>query len=448
MVRVLLATVGTRGDCEPFFALVTELVQRKNVEAITLMATDEQCYLAPQSDKLKLVPLSFEGPPSITSRTWGQTLKRTFLPISVQIMEEASMLKPSIIIASTLIALLADIARVDTETPMMVVHLQPAISSNYYPNIYTHPKWAAESFRKLQNGKADSAIFGFNYKTHWIAQKFLLRQGLLEAINDIRLKQNLPERKFSDTMAIMSGFFKNTYVVQATDPKITPPAPRFSPNTHIVGPLAQSYIPLKWNANNLDPDLIKFINSGEKPVVVSYGSMYAGERPDDVTRALLSGLRDAEVNRVIIIPGRANLGLHQLTRADDEHLQEWAKERVFMTQGNVQYAWLLPKCEMMFCHCGAGTVYAAVRAGIPVLGTPVLADQPFYITVLKKMNLGVRVGKMGLPSITGKSVRKAIRRIRINGSLEQAKKFSKELSNSENGVFKVSNLIESICGSG
>jgi len=444
MTGVLLITVGSRGDCEPFFALVSELIQNEYINSVTLMVTDKQCQLAPKSPKLKLVPLAFEGPPSVTSKQWGAILKRDFIPIYEKILAEARELQPAVVIASTLISLIADVPRLKIGAPLIILHLQPAITSNYYPNIYMHPKWAADCFYKLQKGKVDEPVVRYNYNTHVAALRYLLRQGLLKALNDIRLKHELPKISFQDVVDMQSGWTNNVSVVLPTNSRLTPLPPDSSPRVHIVDSLAHSYLPMNWDAENMYPDLINFLSNGEKPVVVTYGSMYAGPRADNVTRAILRGLRAANVERVVMMSGQAGIGLHQLVTKEDEDLVEWATGRVFMTKGNVQYAWLFPQCEMVLCHCGAGTVYAALKAGIPVIGTPVFADQPFYMQLLRKMNLGIHAGGIELPSITIQSVKKSVERIRKQGALESARNFSKSCTDTRNGLEEMMDLIKSI----
>jgi UDP:flavonoid glycosyltransferase YjiC (YdhE family) len=42
------------------------------------------------------------------------------------------------------------------------------------------------------------------------------------------------------------------------------------------------------------------------------------------------------------------------------------------------HEWLLPRCKMVIHHGGAGTTAAGLRAGIPNLVVPFMADQPFW----------------------------------------------------------------------
>jgi sterol 3beta-glucosyltransferase len=44
----------------------------------------------------------------------------------------------------------------------------------------------------------------------------------------------------------------------------------------------------------------------------------------------------------------------------------------------VPHDWLLPKCKLLIHHGGAGTTSAGLRAGIPQVVVPFMADQPYW----------------------------------------------------------------------
>lgn len=54
-----------------------------------------------------------------------------------------------------------------------------------------------------------------------------------------------------------------------------------------------------------------------------------------------------------------------------------ADDRI-LTIGEVPHEWLFPHMAALVHHCGAGTTAAGLRAGVPTVGLPVLADQPFW----------------------------------------------------------------------
>jgi sterol 3beta-glucosyltransferase len=64
-------------------------------------------------------------------------------------------------------------------------------------------------------------------------------------------------------------------------------------------------------------------------------------------------------------------------------LSGWGSEKREST-GDLLYLesaphdWLLPKCKLLIHHGGAGTTSAGLRAGIPQVVVPFMADQPFW----------------------------------------------------------------------
>jgi UDP:flavonoid glycosyltransferase YjiC (YdhE family) len=56
--------------------------------------------------------------------------------------------------------------------------------------------------------------------------------------------------------------------------------------------------------------------------------------------------------------------------------------------GVVNYAAIFPACRAVVHHGGAGTMAAALRAGIPQLILWTLPDQPFFAAQLKRLKVG------------------------------------------------------------
>jgi sterol 3beta-glucosyltransferase len=56
--------------------------------------------------------------------------------------------------------------------------------------------------------------------------------------------------------------------------------------------------------------------------------------------------------------------------------------------GEVPHDWLLPRTALAVHHAGAGTTAAALRAGTPMVTTPIYADQPLWARQVAKLGLG------------------------------------------------------------
>lgn len=109
--------------------------------------------------------------------------------------------------------------------------------------------------------------------------------------------------------------------------------------------------------------LADFLSSGPAPVYVGFGSMTL-EKPEAMTRSLVEGIRRAG-RRAVISTGWGSLA--EIEAGDD-----------VMFVGDVPHAWLFPRTAGVVHHGGPGTTAEGLRAGVPQLVVPFLSDQPFW----------------------------------------------------------------------
>lgn len=121
------------------------------------------------------------------------------------------------------------------------------------------------------------------------------------------------------------------------------------------------------------PDKLKrFLAAGPPPVYIGFGSM-KGEDPQTLTHIALKALEQTG-QRGIILTGWGGLSEVDLP------------ETVLNVE-NVPHDWLFPKMSAVVHHGGSGTTAAALRAGVPSIVLPFMADQPFW---------GHRVAQLGV----------------------------------------------------
>jgi sterol 3beta-glucosyltransferase len=109
--------------------------------------------------------------------------------------------------------------------------------------------------------------------------------------------------------------------------------------------------------------LTEFLDAGDPPVFIGFGSM-SGPDPAATTATVLTAARKAGVRAVI---GTGWGGLTAEVAGDD----------VF-TVGEVPFDQLFPRVAAVIHHGGAGTIAAAASAGRPQVVCPFVADQPFW----------------------------------------------------------------------
>lgn len=167
--------------------------------------------------------------------------------------------------------------------------------------------------------------------------------------------------------------------LQLYDPALTPDlVPEFSRTRPMLGFLevpADAWL-RPGSQGRTDADLMAWLQDGDAPIYWGFGSMRIAD-PDGMARMFA---------RVCAERGRRGLlvaGWSDLTGADlGDHVR---------VVDEVVHAEVLPHCAAAVHHGGAGTTAASLRAGLPTLICPVLADQPFWGARVTDLGVGACV---------------------------------------------------------
>lgn len=127
-------------------------------------------------------------------------------------------------------------------------------------------------------------------------------------------------------------------------------------------------------------ELEAFLDAGPPPVYIGLGSRNIDDAR--IAAAISGALKHAGLRGVV------QAGWGELSIAGDDVL----------TIGETPHEWLFPRMAAVAHHCGAGTTAAGLRAGVPTVGIPVLADQPFWATRL--VALGASPGTVSIKHLT------------------------------------------------
>ncbi|MCO1660579.1 glycosyltransferase [Pseudonocardia humida] len=120
----------------------------------------------------------------------------------------------------------------------------------------------------------------------------------------------------------------------------------------------------------LDADLDAFLGSGEV-VYAGFGSMALGDA--SARGAAVAAAVRASGRRLLAVTGWGGLRVPPDLVGEDVLVRE-----------AVPHAEVLERCVAAVHHGGAGTVHAAVRAGVVSVCVPFLADQPFWGALLHR----------------------------------------------------------------
>lgn len=176
-----------------------------------------------------------------------------------------------------------------------------------------------------------------------------------------------------------------------------------------------------------DADLQDFLDAGDPPVYVGFGSM----PPFSGTQPLVEALSQGLAGRRIVLSGAAIKAWPDLDSPD-----------VFVA-GAVPHEWLFPRCAAVVHHCGAGTSHAALLAGTPSLPVPLMLDQPFWAERL--WTIGVASQPLDRRHLDPDDVRAALRAVETPHVRARAREVADTVS-AEDGTGAAVTALEELVG--
>ena len=184
-------------------------------------------------------------------------------------------------------------------------------------------------------------------------------------VTDFRRRLGLPARG----AAYFYRALRKNPMVGAYSPNIIAQPADWPQSVHVSGYLfldsAHGWQP--------SPELETFLDAGDPPVYVGFGSM-AGRNPQQLAEMVLEALAMSG-RRGVLMTGWGGL------RA------ETARENVFVLD-SAPHHWLFPRMAAVVHHGGAGTTAEGLRAGVPSVVVPFVLDQPFWGTRVSALGVG------------------------------------------------------------
>jgi UDP:flavonoid glycosyltransferase YjiC (YdhE family) len=407
-----MLTYGSRGDVQPFLALA---VGMKNAGYEVKIAAPHRFGEWVQKYGIPFIPLA--GDPEVISQRLNEAGQNPLAMVD-------AMMTYVVSIADQVIQQSYEACK---DTDLIVHSFLFTTGAHSFARTLGIPDISLQTFPIFAPTKQIAPVFlprvkigWLRYFLHWLAMQIFWYAGNMGYRKILREHPDLPTIKLHWPFSNEKNFHKSPLIF-AFSPKVIPRAPEWNlEHIYISG-----YLFLENETATLSKALLEFINQGDAPICISFGSMIHRSLPG-IIQTILQGCKESE-KRVVLLSGWEEINLP----ASDQNI---------FTAKEAPHEQLFPKCSLIIHHGGAGTTAAALRAGVPSLVIPFGADQLYW--GLRVNELGIGPAPIRENKVTVDRIIKAIEfssRVNIR---EQGKIFSEGLRG-ENGVEQAIRIIES-----
>ncbi|MGD2077150.1 MAG: glycosyltransferase [Chloroflexota bacterium] len=360
-MKILIITVGTRGDVQPYLALAHGL---QAVAHEVWLATDSTFESFVSGAGVNFKPIQADprqamqedirhiGGNPIKFMRW---LNRQFRPLARDFfrdVKEAAEGMDAILFAA--LAFPAYHVALGRDIPSLAVYLQPVTPTRFFSVTAAQvPSWLP--FRGLIN-QISSEMSTFTI--------FAMTKGVVDECRQEML--GLPKTAWRDYSRLNSPAVP---IVYGYSRHVTPIPPDWGDWLYVTG----YWFLEQDNGWRPSPALATFLRSGPPPIYIGFGSM-VDQEAEEVSQMVLKALARSG-RRAILLGGWSRLGEGQLPSSVLR--LDWAPHH-----------WLFPQMAAVIHHGGAGTTAAGLKAGVPNIIVPYFADQPFWASRVRALGVG------------------------------------------------------------
>lgn len=401
-MSVAILVVGTRGDVQPFWELGKRL--REDGHRVRLAThADYRDYV--RSGGLEFYPLG--GDPKKLSKYMCKTGGR-LLPNVLDKDERDSIPEKQGMLSEMMFNCWPAVSEPEPDVPNARPFCADAIVSN--PVTYGHihvaerldvpvhlmfpvPWTPTGEFPhpisvlgigckqdQFQPGRLESRRRAQNFLTYFGVDEFLYT-GMRFTINQFRNSIGLEPIRAGEKGAHLVHQHQVPFAY-LWSPHILPRPEDYGAHVDVTGTIFNN------DTGSYDPpaDFLEWLDAGEKPVFVGFGSMIV-EKPQELAEVILEAAIQSGT-RVVLQSSWSELTNGKEGQATEEQ-EEAERRRMVYYLGNCPHDWLFTRVCAVVHHGGAGTVAAGLRAGLPTMICPFFGDQHLWAQALKRQGVSV-----------------------------------------------------------
>ncbi|SDM38447.1 glycosyltransferase [Allokutzneria albata] len=353
-MRVLLSTFGSRGDVQPMAALAVRL-RELGAEPVVCAPPDEEFEALLARNGVPMVPAAWSVREMVTGKKRPEELDfnqvaTNLINAQYDAVSAAAREGCDVLVATGLFPAAAAVRAVADELGAGYVLV------GFFPSLFPSPHHRPHEYpgQPLPTDITDNRVL-------WELDAERMNKTFGAVVNTHRESIGLaPVDNVRDHV-----FTHSPWV--AADPFL---APWKEPADLDVVQTGAWILP---DSRPLPADLTEFLDAGEPPVYVGFGSMPM-RAATDAAEVAIEAVR-AQGRRVLIGRGWAALGL---TDGQDD----------CFAVGEVNQQALFPRVAAVVHHGGAGTTTTAALAGAPQVIVPQLVDQPLWAARVAELGIG------------------------------------------------------------
>lgn len=349
-MKVVLLTIGSRGDIEPFIE-VGHLLEKNGHEVF--YGLPEQ-YLSLLSNSKNIYSLGPEFMNLINSSLGKNVMGRYGNPL--QMIKWKYKLYKEGFKMSDLMTL---------RQKQFLEAVQPDLVIFHPKCLYPFFKQPA-SFKKLVLSPVPYVIHAAQEQPHlgfkrtniawWNKFSYTLaNKGLMVFLKRAAKKTGNPK----PTSKNLDDILKNTKCVFSVSPSLIPQSTDWPEHVKVLGFRDQK----NSAVTAVDSEIIEFFNQHDKVLVVSFGSM-TNSNPEKTTEIIIEVLKSKSIPAIINIAGG---GLTVLPAYKYDHSILFTKQ--------LNYSWVFDKAYAVIHHGGSGTTHNSLKYGCATLILPHIVDQ-------------------------------------------------------------------------
>lgn len=403
--------IGSTGDVRPYILLGRELKQRGHT--ITLAS------FQPFEDMVRAEGLAFFALSGDVVSMMNSIMKPGVVGISyIREMEK--------VIRTIAPSLLNDLLRAGENADAMICtffgsafysvaekyHI-PCIQTHYFP-MDPNPAAPISSAPMLHLGKVWNRLsYKIGYLLISLLEKRYLTSWRKENGMELRRLHTRPDYHING---------HTVPVIYAVSHTMLPRPRGWGANIHISG----SWFDEKVSTWTPPQELLDFLNQGEKPIYIGFGSMVSGDM-NETFQKVLAAVDEAGV-RAVISTGWCN-----------DALSLRGSKNVYMAEF-VPHDWLFPHVAAAVHHGGVGTTASSLRYGLPTLVIPFGGDQPFWGSRVFAMGCGPR--PLSRSRLTVNSLAQRLKQLTTTESYHIAAEEISLYMRAEDGIRRAADLVE------